>query len=306
MGTLHGQFGGTPETARRPAVWRHALWHDAPVTHQGDHYDRIAEGYARWWAPVIAPAALTVLDELEPVVAAGARRLLDVGTGTGTLAIGAVQRWPGVRVTGIDLSSGMVDRAAATADRLLSTDERRRLDLRVAAADDLPFDDGSFDAAMSSFVLQLVPNRHRVLREVRRVLAPRGTFAWITWLTREGEAWLPDDDFDDALDEAGEEPRGWDPPRDDIADAAAAVAQMRRAGYSVPRAVPGDLVHPFTADEYVSFMSEFDEEDLVSHLDPDVRTRFEAALRRRLATRTPDEMALRHRTIRVVARRSER
>jgi hypothetical protein len=81
---------------------------------------------------------------------------------------------------------------------------------------------------------------------------------------------------------------------------------MRRAGYSVPRAVPGDLVHPFTADEYVSFMSEFDEEDLVSHLDPDVRTRFEAALRRRLATRTPDEMALRHRTIRVVARRSER
>ena len=276
------------------------------MTDQGERYDRIAEGYARWWAPVIAPAALTVLDELEPIVAAGARRLLDVGTGTGTLAIAAVRRWPDVRVTGIDLSSGMADMAAATADRLLSSEERHRLDLRVAAADDLPFDDASFDAAMSSFVLQLVPSRHRALREVRRVLAPRGTFAWITWLSREGEFWRPDDDFDDALEEAGEEPRGWDAPRDDIADPAAAVAQMRRAGYADPRAIPGELVHPFTPDEYIAFMSEFDEEDLVTHLEPGVRERFEAALRRRLARRTADEMALRHRVVRVVARRSDR
>jgi ubiquinone/menaquinone biosynthesis C-methylase UbiE len=306
MGTLHGQIGGTPETARAPGVWRDEVWHDAAMTDEGAHFDKIAAGYSRWWAPVIAPSALTVLDELEPVVAGGARRLLDVGTGTGTLAIAAVRRWPEVRVTGIDVSSGMVDAAGADADRLLSRADRRRLELRFAAADDLPFEDASFDAAMSSFVLQLVPNRFRVLREVRRVLVPGGTFAWITWLTREGEPWLPDDDFDDALEEAGEEPRGWDPPRDDISDPAAAVAQMRRAGYTKARAEAGDLVHPFTADEYVQFMSEFDEEDLVSHLEPDVRARFEAALRRRLARRTPDEMALRHRTVRVVGRTSAR
>lgn len=287
-------------------MWRRGLWHDGPVTHQGDHYDRIAAGYARWWAPVIAPAALTVLDELEAVVAGGARQLIDVGTGTGTLAIGAVRRWPEVHVTGIDVSSGMADVAAADADRLLAPADRRRLEFRVAAADELPFDDASFDAAMSSFVLQLVPNRSRVLREVRRVLVPGGTFAWITWLTREGEPWLPDDDFDDALEEVGEEPRGWDPPRDDIRHPAAAVAQMRRAGYTGARADAGDLVHPFGVDDYVAFMSEFDEEDLVSHLEPNVRARFEHALRRRLARRTSDEMALRHRTVRVAGRTSTR
>jgi ubiquinone/menaquinone biosynthesis C-methylase UbiE len=281
-----------------------AVWHDAAMTDQRERFDRIAAGYARWWAPVIAPQALTVLDELDPVVTAGARTVLDVGTGTGTLAIAAVRRWPEVRVTGIDVSAGMIAAAGAEAKRLLRPAERRRLELHVATADDLGAPDASFDAAMSSFVLQLVPNRFRALREIRRVLRPGGTLAWVTWLSREDEAWPPDDDFDDALQAVGEEPRGWDGPRDDIPDPAAAVAQMRRAGYADARASAGELVHPFTPDEYVSFMSEFDEEDLVSHLDPDVRDRFLAALRRRLAKRTPDEMALRHRTGRVVGRRS--
>jgi ubiquinone/menaquinone biosynthesis C-methylase UbiE len=269
------------------------------MTDQAERYDRIAVGYARWWAPVIAPAALTVLDEIEPAVAAGATSILDVGTGTGTLAIAAIRRWPGVRVTAIDVSAGMVDMAGVEADRLLSAADRGRLELRVAAADDLRLPDRSIELAISSFVLQLVPNRARALREIRRVLVPGGTFAWISWLSREGEPWLPDDDFDDALEEVGEEPRGWDGPRDDITEPSAAEAQMRRAGFGHVRAVAGDLVHPFSADEYVAFMSEFDEEDLVSHLEPDVRTRFDAALRRRLARRSRDEMALRHRTVRV-------
>ncbi|HET7030659.1 MAG TPA: class I SAM-dependent methyltransferase [Candidatus Limnocylindrales bacterium] len=274
------------------------------MTEQAARYDRIAGGYARWWAPVIAPSALAVLDVIEPVVASGATRILDVGTGTGTLAIAAIRRWPGVRVTGIDVSAGMAEAARAEADRLLDPEDRSRLDVLVAPAHDLPLADGSIDVAISSFVLQLVPNRYRVLREVRRVLRPGGAFAWITWMTREGEAFLPDDDFDDALEEVGEEPRGWDPPRDDIPDPASAEAQMRRAGYREVRAVAGDLVHPFTPDEYVAFMSEFDEEDLVSTLEPEVRARFEAALRRRLARRTQAQMALRHRTVTVTGRRT--
>ncbi len=274
------------------------------MTDQAERYDRIAAGYARWWAPVIAPAALTVLDEIQPAVAAGAASILDVGTGTGTLALAALRRWPGVRVTAIDVSAGMVEMAGAEADRLLSPSQRARLELRVAAADDLRLPDASIDVAISSFVLQLVPNRARALREVRRVLVRGGTFAWVSWLTREGEPWLPDDDFDDALEEVGEEPRGWDGPRDDIPDPAAAAAQMRRAGFGDVHATADELVHPFTVDEYVAFMGEFDEEDLVSHLEPDVRARFDAALRRRLARRTPDEMALRHRTVRVRGRRT--
>src|SRR4051794_16177507 len=275
------------------------VWQDASMTDQAARFDRIATGYARWWAPVIAPAALPVLDEIDGAVTAGATSLLDVGTGTGTLAVAAVQRWPEVRVTAIDASAGMIDVAAAEADRLLEPDERARLDLRVAFADDLELPDGSVDVAISSFVLQLVPSRPRALREVHRVLRPGGTFAWVTWLSREGEPFLPDDDFDDAPEDVGEEPRGWDGPRDDVPDPAGATAQMRRAGFSDVRAVAGDLTHPFSVDEYVGFMFEFDEEDLVASLEPDVRARFEASLRRRLGRRPRAELALRHHTVTV-------
>src|SRR4029079_18587647 len=172
---------------------------------QAERYDRIAEGYAQWWAPIIAPAALGGLDEGDGAVAAGATRLLDVGTGTGTLAIAALRRWPTVRVTAIDASSGMIAKATAEADRELTPDQRRRLELRVAFADDLGLADASMDVAVSSFVLQLVPNRFRALRETRRVLRPGGVFGWVSWLAR-GVHWLPPGHLDDAPGGVGGEP----------------------------------------------------------------------------------------------------
>jgi ubiquinone/menaquinone biosynthesis C-methylase UbiE len=139
--------------------------------------DRIADGYAQ-----NIPAAVTVLHEIDDAVAAGATRLVDVGTGTGTLAIAAIRRWPEVRVIALDASSGMIAKAAAEAEVQLTAAERRRLTLRVAFADDLRLADGSVDVAVSSFVLQLVPTRFRALREVHRVLRRGGSFAWISWL----------------------------------------------------------------------------------------------------------------------------
>ena len=266
------------------------------MTEQAERYDRIADGYARWWGPVIAPAALTVLDEIETAVAAGARHILDVGTGTGTLAIAILRRWPQVRVTAIDASAGMAEAAGGEADRLLTADERARLAIRVAFADDLRLPDGSVDLAVSSFVLQLVPNRFRALREVRRVLRPGATFAWVSWLAHEAP-WALDADFDDALVDAGEEPREWSDRPGDLASPASAAAQMRRAGFADVRVSAGLLEHPFDTDGYIGFMAEFDEEDLVQGMPRDVRTRFDAALRRRVTARSPDERVLRLPTV---------
>lgn len=268
------------------------------MTDQAARYDRIAEGYATWWAPVIAPAALGVLDEVADAIAAGATRILDVGTGTGTLSIAILRRWPQVRVSAIDASSGMLAKAAAEADRLLSPAQRSRLDLQTAFADDLGHADGSIDVAVSSFVLQLVPSRPRALREIRRVLRPGGTFAWVSWLER-AEPWAPDADFDLSLAEVGEEERGWEDRPGDVPSPHAAVLQMRRAGFAGVRAAEGLLDHRFDVEGYVNFMTEFDEEDLIASLEPDVRARFEAALRRRLGRRTPDELALRLPTVSV-------
>jgi SAM-dependent methyltransferase len=267
------------------------------MSEQAERYDRIVDGYARWWGPIIAPAAVSVLDEVEDAIAAGATRLLDVGTGTGTLAIAAIRRWPSIRVTGIDASSGMIAKASAVADGELSSTDRPRLSLRIAFADDVGLADGSMDVAVSSFVLQLVPNRYRALREVRRVLRPGGVFGWISWLAGSG-AWLPDDDFDDALLDVGEEARDWDPDRDDLRSSGEAAAQMRRAGYADVRAREDRLVHPFDVEGAIGFLTEFDEDDLVTSLG-ERRPAFEAALRRRLARRPTTELALGNRTVTV-------
>jgi ubiquinone/menaquinone biosynthesis C-methylase UbiE len=270
----------------------------AMMTEQAERYDRIAEGYARWWAPVIAPSSLDAIDQVAAAIDAGATQILDVGTGTGTLAIELLRRWGHVRVIAIDASSGMIEKAAAEADRLLAPDQRARLELRVAFADDLGLADASLDVAVSSFVLQLVPNRARALREVRRVLRPGGVFGWVSWLAHDG-FWAPDADFDDALEEVGEDPREWSDRPGDLRDPEAAAAQMQRAGFASVRAAAGELVHAFTVDGFVGFMAEFDEEDLVQSLDPAVRARFEAALRRRLARHRPAQLAMRLPTVAV-------
>jgi hypothetical protein len=57
------------------------------------------------------------------------------------------------------------------------------------------------------------------------------------------------------------------------------------------------LVHGFTIDGYVGFMAEFDEEDLVQGMEPELRSRFETALRRRLARRRSEQLALRQPTV---------
>jgi ubiquinone/menaquinone biosynthesis C-methylase UbiE len=266
------------------------------MTEQAERYDRIATGYARWWAPIIAPQAVGVLAHLEPAIAGGARRIVDIGTGTGTLAIAALRRWPDVEVVGVDASSGMAEVAAAEADRLLDAADRRRFDTRVAFADEMPFADGQFDVAMSSFVFQLVPNRFRALREAHRVLRSGGTLAYVSWLADE-RAFGPDADFDAALEEIGIGARDWDDRPGDIESVPAAVAQMRRAGFSGATAEAGLLEHQFDVEGYVGFMTTFDEEDLVRSLEPDERDALLAGLRRRLRARPAADLVLRLSTV---------
>ena len=267
-------------------------WHDSEVTEQAERYDRIAEGYARWWGPVIAPRAVDALDILEPAIVAGARRILDIGTGTGTLAIAALRRWPTVEVVGIDASREMAAAAEREADGLLDGAARRQFETRVSFADELPFEDATFDAAMSSFVFQLVPSRPRALREARRVLRPGGTLGYVTWMTG-GPEFTPDIDLDDALDEVGIGPREGDDRSRDVESPEGAIRELRRAGFADATASKGMLEHPFDIDGYVAFITQFDEADTYESLEPDEREAFERSLRTRLARRDPDELVMR-------------
>ncbi len=255
-------------------------------------YDRLADGYARWWAPVLRAAAERVLDMLEPKLALSGTSLLDVGSGTGTLAVGALERWPHLRVTGVDPSSGMLEVAGRTAAGRLSPRVARRFAREVAPADRMPFGDGTFDAAMSSFVLQLVPSRAAALREIRRVLRPGGELAWVAWQRGE-RAFEPDRIADDVLDEFGFDPPEPDPRPGDVGSPAAAALAMRRAGFRGVRSWAGEVEYPWSAADYLGFLTEFDEESLFADLEPGERRDIETAILDRLRRLSPEDLTLR-------------
>ena len=262
------------------------------MTEQQARYDRIADGYARWWAPVIRPAAVRVLDRISPLVEAGATRLLDIGTGTGTLALEAIRRWPRVEVVGIDASGEMTRFALREAESTLGPRDRRRFSARPAFADALPFADGAFEAAISSFVLQLVPSRTRALGEAYRVLGPGGRFAHVTWIAG-GVPFEPDGVLDEVLDEVGIGPREESGRRGDFASVAAAAAGLRRAGFRRVSAEGAELAHQFTVEGYAGFIEEFDEESTWDEMEPAERELASRRLRERLALLAPDDLVLR-------------
>jgi ubiquinone/menaquinone biosynthesis C-methylase UbiE len=99
-------------------------------------------------------------------------RVLDVGCGTGSLAIVA-RRAVGAAgsVAGIDPSPEMIGRAQGKARRA-----KLAIDFRQAPAQALPFADGSFDVVTSTLVLHQLPpaDLHAAVREMVRVLRPGG------------------------------------------------------------------------------------------------------------------------------------
>jgi SAM-dependent methyltransferase len=263
-------------------------------------YDDIADGYERHWGPVIRPAAEAVLDLLPGLIQPDAR-LLDVGTGTGALAIAALERWPGLSVTGLDPSQAMLDRARANADARLGERADGRLQLVQGDAAELPGDAASYDVVVSSFVLQLIDRRPTAMREARRVLRPGGTFAWVAWLA--GEApFRADEVANEVLDDYGFDPpepgaRGGEPP-----SAEAAASATRRAGFSDVRAHEAALVHAWTPESYLAFFTEFDEATLFDDLEPDERRRIVRDMGARLRGLSADELTMRLPTVYVTGR----
>ena len=260
-------------------------------------YDAIADGYARHWGPVIESAAIRVLDDVAPVIEAilargDVPRILDVGAGTGALAIAALQRWPAAEVLGIDPSGAMLDLAESSAEERLGTDVAGQLETQIGWADELPLDDGVVDIAVSSFVLQLVDNRAAALREVRRVLRPGGTFAWVAWL-KGGQSYEPDRIADQVLDEFGFDPPDEGGPNGDLPSPKAAADGTRRAGFRDVQARAAELAHPWTPAGYLGFFTEFDEASLFADLDPGERVDIETRIRTRLEQLDPERMTLR-------------
>lgn len=256
-------------------------------------YDRDAADYARYWAPVLERSARRLLDYVDDVVAraAGRARILEVGSGTGTLALEVLRCWPEAELTATDAARGMLDLA-----RRRVSQEGDRIGARVrfvdGPADTLALPDQSVDLVISTFVLQLVPDRLAALREAHRILAPGGVVAYLTWLDRDARLpFRPADEFDEAVyDLEIDEPEvDGEPYAGDVVSGRSASNELRRAGFERASAREDTLEYEWTMESYLEYKLAYDERFLISLLDDAQRSELERNARERLARLAPAE-----------------
>ena len=154
---LSGRGAGPADTEPKAAIAR--------------SYDAQAAGYDRRWAHYTARSTELTLKAL-PRLAPGAR-LLDVGCGTGQLLAALRDREMGLMLTGVDVSQAMLAQASARLGAQVA--------LCRAPAERLPFDDASFDVAVSTSALHHWPAPAHGLAEIARVLTAGGMLVLTDW-----------------------------------------------------------------------------------------------------------------------------
>jgi arsenite methyltransferase len=111
---------------------------------------------------------------LDLAALAPGQRVLDLGSGSGTdVFCAAVHVGGRGAVVGVDFTDAQVAKARSLRDH----DGVAQAELVEARIDELPFEDGSFDAVISNGVINLSPVKQRVFAEAARVLRPGGRLA---------------------------------------------------------------------------------------------------------------------------------
>jgi demethylmenaquinone methyltransferase/2-methoxy-6-polyprenyl-1,4-benzoquinol methylase len=99
------------------------------------------------------------------------QHLLDVATGTGDLALLAYQQLHPHKITGIDISEGML---AVGREKIAAKGLQNKITLTTCDAETINFSDHSFDAVMVAFGVRNFENLEAGLKEMLRVLKPGG------------------------------------------------------------------------------------------------------------------------------------
>ncbi len=124
------------------------------------------DGFMGRWSRLLAPPFA------EAAGVAPGMRVLDIGCGTGALTAELVRRLGASSVVAVDPSPSFV---AAAASRFPD------IEVRQASAEQLPFADDSFDAALAQLVVHFMADAVAGVAEMRRVTRPGGVVAACVW-----------------------------------------------------------------------------------------------------------------------------
>lgn len=130
-----------------------------------------SSGDAVQFARVQEPIALTLVEEAKILPG---ERVLDIGAGSGNVAIAAARK--GAVVTAVDLTPKQVELGKAR-----TAEAGVNVTWHVADAEALPFDDGSFDVVLSNFGVVFAANPVEAARQILRVMDPAGRGLITAW-----------------------------------------------------------------------------------------------------------------------------
>jgi phosphatidylethanolamine/phosphatidyl-N-methylethanolamine N-methyltransferase len=147
-------------------------------------YDFYAPVYDFIFDWIFAPGRAAAVEQLE---LKPGETVLEVGIGTG---LNLPLYPPSFRLTGIDLSQEMLDKAVERAQKLAMPN----LVLKVMDATSLDFADSEFDKAVATYTISAVPDPVAVLREMKRVVKPGGVLVILNHFRSERRlsGWLED------------------------------------------------------------------------------------------------------------------
>ncbi len=146
-------------------------------------WDKAAPYYDNSWQTQLWAAQKKLLSKAE--LGAG-DSVLDVSCGSGLVTHPIAKKIaPGGTVIGIDLSEGMIEKARRRAEnKEIENTTFKRMD-----AEQLDFQDDTFDKVICSLGLMYFPNPHKALAEMYRVAAPKADVLALVWGERKGCGW---------------------------------------------------------------------------------------------------------------------